>query len=359
MSSKSSKNNGSCLGYFVILGILYYIYDKYKDTIWGVLKIIAALFLIIILYKLIKIFHNFRTKPSRNNSEIKENTAIATDFSISEVPLNASGSAEYSYSSTSECFQEQKKDNSSCFDHSIDYSELLSDDLDIYFRDAAYFVLEKGIASIGMLQRLFKISFSRAAKIMEQLEAAGIVSVPIGTEPRKILMTSSQFQEALENGTFSSLHVPDTSSSVQAITPLSINRFEYYNGKFDYMTGRDFEEYCAHLLYDVGFSDITTTPITNDYGVDILAKYNESLFAIQCKCYSSNIGVDAVQEVFSGLQYYHANIGIVLTNQYFTSQAKELASVTGVHLWDRDSLYELIDASINGTDFLSLMLNLK
>mgnify|MGYP007079222151 CR=1 FL=1 len=80
MSSKSSKNNGSCLGYFVILGILYYIYDKYKDTIWGVLKIIAALFLIIILYKLIKIFHNFRTKPSRNNSEIKENTAYFKSF---------------------------------------------------------------------------------------------------------------------------------------------------------------------------------------------------------------------------------------------------------------------------------------
>lgn len=359
MSSKSSKNSGNCLGYFVILGFLYYIYDKYKDTIWGVLKIIAALFLIMILYKLIKMFHNFRTKPNHSNFEIKENTAIATDFNASGALLNISSSEEHSCPSTSECFQEQEKDNSSCFDHSIDYSELLSDDLDIYFRDAAYFVLKKERVSIGMLQRSFKISFSRASKIMKQLEAAGIVSVPIGTEPRKILMTTSQFQEALENGTFSSLHVPDTSNSVQTITSLPINRFEYYNGKFDYMTGRDFEEYCAHLLYDIGFSDITTTPVTNDYGVDILAKYNGSLFAIQCKCYSSNIGVDAVQEVFSGLQYYRANTGIVLTNQYFTSQAKELASVTGVHLWDRDSLYKLIDASINGTDFLSLMLNLK
>ena len=143
MSSKSSKNSGSCLGYFVILGFLYYIYDKYKDTIWGVLKIIAALFLIMILYKLIKMFHNFRTKPNHSNFEIKENTAIATDFNASGALLNISSSEEHSCPSTSECFQEQKKDNSSCFDHSIDYSELLSDDLDIYFRDAAYFVLKK------------------------------------------------------------------------------------------------------------------------------------------------------------------------------------------------------------------------
>ena len=57
---------------------------------------------------------------------------------------------------------------------------------------------------------------------------------------------------------------------------------------------------CAHLLHDVGFSDITITPASNDFGVDILAKYNGVLYAFQCKRYSSNVGVHAVHEITGG-----------------------------------------------------------
>lgn len=45
------------------------------------------------------------------------------------------------------------------------------------------------------------------------------------------------------------------------------------------------------------------------------------------------------------MKYYHANLGIVLTNRYFTRQAQELASGIGVVLWDRDSLIKLIHTS--------------
>ena len=121
------------------------------------------------------------------------------------------------------------------------------------------------------------------------------------------------------------------------------------------MNGYDFEEYCAHLLHDVGFSDITITPASNDFGADILAKYNGVLYAFQCKRYSSNVGVHAVHEITGGMNYYHAKVGVVITNQYYTNQAQELAAEIGIQLWDRDFLQKLIDGSINGSDLISLM----
>ena len=69
---------------------------------------------------------------------------------------------------------------------------------DEYFADAARFLLEKDKASIGMLQRMFKIGFNRAARIMDQLADAGIVGPEEGTKPRKILMSPEQLEQYLE-----------------------------------------------------------------------------------------------------------------------------------------------------------------
>ena len=54
-----------------------------------------------------------------------------------------------------------------------------------YFADAGKFIIEKDKASIGMLQRAFKIGFNRAARIMDQLCDAGVVGEEEGTKPRK------------------------------------------------------------------------------------------------------------------------------------------------------------------------------
>lgn len=66
---------------------------------------------------------------------------------------------------------------------------------DEYFAQAAVFIIEKEKASIGMLQRVFKIGFNRAARIMDQLAEAGVVGEEEGTKPRKVLMTMEEFQE--------------------------------------------------------------------------------------------------------------------------------------------------------------------
>ncbi len=69
---------------------------------------------------------------------------------------------------------------------------------DSYFTDAGKLIIEKDKASIGMLQRAFKIGFNRAARIMDQLSDAGVVGDEEGTKPRKILMTMEQFENYLE-----------------------------------------------------------------------------------------------------------------------------------------------------------------
>ncbi len=68
---------------------------------------------------------------------------------------------------------------------------------DEYFEDAARFVIEKDKASIGYLQRMLRIGFNRAARIMDQLEEFEVVGPEEGTKPRKVLMTMTEFEEKL------------------------------------------------------------------------------------------------------------------------------------------------------------------
>ena len=71
---------------------------------------------------------------------------------------------------------------------------------DSYFIEAGKFVVEKEKGSIGMLQRMFKIGFNRAARIMDQLEEAGVVGPEEGTKPRKILMTKEECEQFIKQG---------------------------------------------------------------------------------------------------------------------------------------------------------------
>ena len=73
-----------------------------------------------------------------------------------------------------------------------------NDEFDTYFAEAGRFVIEKEKGSIGMLQRVFKIGFNRAARIMDQLEEAGVVGPEEGTKPRRILMSMNEFENFLQ-----------------------------------------------------------------------------------------------------------------------------------------------------------------
>lgn len=113
----------------------------------------------------------------------------------------------------------------------------------------------------------------------------------------------------------------------------------FYN--FDHMDGHDFEYFCANLLKTNGFYNVEVTQGSGDHGIDILAEKDDITYAIQCKCYSSNIGNATVQQAHTGKSLYHKDIAVVLTNQYFTQQATEEANQLGVKLWDRDKLLDM------------------
>ena len=72
-------------------------------------------------------------------------------------------------------------------------------DQDELFETAGRFIIEQEKASIGNLQRHLRIGFNRAARIMDQLYAAGVVSKDEGTKPRKVLMKAEEFEEYLQS----------------------------------------------------------------------------------------------------------------------------------------------------------------
>lgn len=111
----------------------------------------------------------------------------------------------------------------------------------------------------------------------------------------------------------------------------------------DEMEGHDFEYFCAQLLEERGFIDVEVTRGSGDYGVDILAEKDGVTYAIQCKRYTSPVGVDAIQQVYAGKDYYDRMVGVVMTNQYFTAPAVEVAKKLRVLLWDRGYLDSMME----------------
>lgn len=72
------------------------------------------------------------------------------------------------------------------------------DDRDVLFTEVGKFLIESEKGSIGSIQRRFKVGFNRAARIMDQLEEAGLVGPEEGTKPRKVLMSPEEFEQYIE-----------------------------------------------------------------------------------------------------------------------------------------------------------------
>lgn len=106
----------------------------------------------------------------------------------------------------------------------------------------------------------------------------------------------------------------------------------------DAMEGHDFEQFCAELLERCRYQNIHVTKGSGDQGVDIIAIKHGIRYAFQCKRYSSKLGNAPVQEVYTGKQFYLCQVGVVITNSYFTQGAEDAARRVGVELWDRDTL---------------------
>ena len=92
----------------------------------------------------------------------------------------------------------------------------------------------------------------------------------------------------------------------------------------DAMDGVEFEDYVAARLSRAGWL-VRFTPPVGDYGVDLIAEKDGQCVAVQCKRYGKPVGVAAVQQVVSGALHHGCTRSIVVSNQEFTTAAKQLA----------------------------------
>ncbi|MGM8215908.1 restriction endonuclease [Bacillaceae bacterium W0354] len=107
--------------------------------------------------------------------------------------------------------------------------------------------------------------------------------------------------------------------------------------EIDKMSGRKFEEYLKSLLKAKGYH-VQLTPATGDYGADLVLSTKGKKIVVQAKRYKKNVGVKAIQEIASAKSHYKADECWVVTNSFFTEQAKRLASSNHVRLINREQL---------------------
>jgi restriction system protein len=125
--------------------------------------------------------------------------------------------------------------------------------------------------------------------------------------------------------------------------------------------GRQFEDYICQLYRTLGYEAYTTTELrqlgklpeiiqrqsgVGEQGVDVVLFSKEDgqtrSIIIQCKHYQSKVSNSAVQEIVSAIPLYQAQLAVVITNNYFTEPAHNLAKANNVLLIDRYRLSDLI-----------------
>src|SRR6266545_773584 len=107
--------------------------------------------------------------------------------------------------------------------------------------------------------------------------------------------------------------------------------------EIDEMDGITFERRMAVLFRNLGYR-VARTQARGDYGADLVLEKDGVRAIVQAKRWTKNVGVKAIQEAVAAKPMYHCSRAIVVTNRYFTEQAKRLAKANDVGLWDRNDL---------------------
>ena len=215
---------------------------------------------------------------------------------------------------------------------------------DLYFREEERY---KGLVCRKCYEQLYDSSFTTAkSKAEEGGVKEGEKPILLKPAPVKEKLLSAIDTNATE--TIEHYNKEGVRESDEALSVADVKATENIK-HYDKMEGVEFEHFCADILRQNGFTNTKVSKGSGDYGVDILADKDGVLYAIQCKRSASNVGNKAVQEIYSGKSFYRRHVGVVLTNQYFTSSAQKTAKQTGVLLWDREHLKKLVDNVKNST----------
>ena len=73
----------------------------------------------------------------------------------------------------------------------------VEEEQDELFPEAVEWILDTGRASVSLLQRRFRIGYTRAGRLMDTMEEMGIVGPANGAKPREILMNKEQADKLL------------------------------------------------------------------------------------------------------------------------------------------------------------------
>ncbi len=110
----------------------------------------------------------------------------------------------------------------------------------------------------------------------------------------------------------------------------------------DLFTGYDFEYFLNTLFKKMSYS-VEHTKLSGDQGADLIVSKLGEKIIVQAKRHTSKISNKAVQEVVASIKHFKADKGMVVTNNYFTNSAIELAESNNIELIDRDMLSKLIE----------------
>ena len=98
-------------------------------------------------------------------------------------------------------------------------------------------------------------------------------------------------------------------------------------------------------MLELGFK-VKETKSTGDQGVDLILTKNNTKVGVQCKYYSKPVGNKAVQEIFTGKEFYNCTYGAVITNNDFTTSAKKLAYSTNILLIRNNRFKDVLKLNI-------------
>ncbi len=120
-----------------------------------------------------------------------------------------------------------------------------------------------------------------------------------------------------------------------------IKKIKWELDQIDHLTGIEFEDYLCQIFKNLNYK-VKKTKKYQDQGADLIIEKRGIKTVVQSKRYSRSVGNRAVQEALSAKHFYKCDKAMVITNNTFTKSARELALKTGVKLWDRKILREII-----------------
>lgn len=113
----------------------------------------------------------------------------------------------------------------------------------------------------------------------------------------------------------------------------------------DNMSGLEFEHFLKRLFERCGYG-VETTPITGDYGGDLVLSKKGIKTLVQAKHHTRAISIDAVQQIVAAKRIYDCQKCLVISNSTYTKRAIKLAIANNVSLWDINILESIIDAVV-------------